>query len=48
MYSLLFRFFIDALAKITDLLLTGIHNSLFLEYNLNGEDKIINFQNFLG
>ena len=48
MYSLLFRFFIDTLAKVTDLLLTGIHNSLVPEYNLNGEDKIINFQSFLG
>ena len=38
----------DAVAKVTDLLLTGIQNSLFLEYTLNGKDKIINFKNFLG
>ena len=38
----------DAVAKVTDLLLTGIQNSLFLEYTLNAKDKIINFKNFLG
>lgn len=28
----------DTLAKVSDLLLTEILNSLFLEYNMNGED----------
>ena len=38
----------DTLVKVTDLLLTGTLNSLFLEHNMNGEDQIFNLKDFLG